>query len=349
MQDIPQRNNFDLLRLVLALTVCLAHLGEVTGVQAFGILARYFYSGPAVDCFFVVSGFLIFRSFHRSSSIHSYLDKRIRRIYPAYLAVILISALLLPLLAAHPVVSYLSFDWLKYLGANLIFLNFLEPNLPGVFINNPLQPVNGSLWTIKIEVLFYLSVPLIALLYRRRSKIRLFVLLYILSVTYSTILLALWQKTHNPNLLLIEKQLPGQLAFFLSGGLLYFYYPVFSRFTYRILLLGVIGMGIHLKFVIYPLYPISLAVLVVFFTLKMPFLGNWGRFGDISYGVYIYHFPLVQTLTVLGFFTLPPKLSFGLLLILLFFISYSSYHLVEKPFLKKSSHYRLSENELSTG
>ncbi len=94
--DIPSKNNFDLLRLALALNVFLCHLGEVSWVKTFFPLNRIFNSTLAVDCFFVVSGFLIFRSFHRSSSTLSYLDKRVRRIYPAYVAAVLIGAFLLP-------------------------------------------------------------------------------------------------------------------------------------------------------------------------------------------------------------------------------------------------------------
>ncbi len=57
MADIPHKNNFDLLRLVLAFGVCLAHLANVSGVDVFSPLEHYFNSGLAVDCFFVVSGF----------------------------------------------------------------------------------------------------------------------------------------------------------------------------------------------------------------------------------------------------------------------------------------------------
>ena len=62
--QIP-KNNFDLLRLLLALNVCLCHLGEVNWVKTYFPLSRIFNSTLAVDCFCVISGFHIFRSFER--------------------------------------------------------------------------------------------------------------------------------------------------------------------------------------------------------------------------------------------------------------------------------------------
>ena len=181
MADIPHKNNFDLLRLVLAFSVCLAHLSEVSGVSEFRPLKQFFYSGVAVDCFFVVSGFLIFRSYNRSSNLLSYLNKRVRRIYPAYLTVVLLAAFLIPFLTATTDLLF-SGLWFRYLVSNLVFLNFLQPDLPGIFTANSLQVINAPLWTIKIEIMFYCSVPLIFLLFKNRKKWIVLSILYIASV-----------------------------------------------------------------------------------------------------------------------------------------------------------------------
>ena len=89
------RNNFDLLRLLFAGTVCLVHSYELSGFQQIGWITSVLSSAVAVKAFFVVSGFLIFMSFERSSSLASYARKRIRRIYPAYFTVVMLCAVFL--------------------------------------------------------------------------------------------------------------------------------------------------------------------------------------------------------------------------------------------------------------
>ncbi len=341
--EIPDRNNFDCIRLLLAFSVCFAHLGEVSGVSAFYPLANYFYSGIAVDCFFVLSGFLIFRSFQRSSSIRSYLNKRIRRIYPAYLTVILAGAFLLPLLFSGDAGTILlSNEWWRYLFSNLAFLNFLQPELTGVFSNNPLQVINAPLWTIKVEVMFYLSVPLIFLLLKNRKRWLVLACLYIASISYSFYFLTMYQSTHLHIYLKLEKQLPGQLSFFLSGGALYFYYTFFKKHWKVTVGCAVLLLIISSQYssAAQLFYPISLAVIVIFAALLFPYLGNWGRFGDMSYGVYIYHFPMIQIFTAFSLFTIHPWLGFIVLIAAILFTAFLSYRYIERPFLKRSSHYR---------
>ena len=341
MTDIPHKNNFDLLRLYLAFSVCFAHLGEASGVAAFIPLTRFFYSGIAVDCFFVLSGFLIFRSFDRSSTTRSYLNKRVRRIYPAYFSVVVLAAVLLPFLSVQPTTDLLfSTEWLRYLFSNLAFLNFLQPDLPGIFTANSLQVINAPLWTIKIEVMFYLSVPLIFLLCKKNKQWLVLCCLYAASLAYSLFFLHLHAAKGLEIYLRLEKQLPGQLTFFLSGGGLYLYFSLFKKYWKYCLFLAALTILFQENVLLQMLYPFALGITVISFSLCLPYLGNWGKFGDMSYGVYIYHFPLIQIFTTFSLFDSHVWIRFtGLVLIILATASFS-YHYIERPFLKRSSHYR---------
>ncbi len=349
MADIPHKNNFDLLRLFLAFSVCFAHLAEVSGISAFTPLTKYFYSGLAVDCFFVLSGFLIFRSFQRSSSPLSYLNKRVRRIYPAYFTVVLLAAALLPFLFVEiPGDLLFSGDWFRYLFSNLSFLNFLQPDLPGIFIGNPLQVINAPLWTIKIELMFYLSVPLIFMLFKIKKQWLVLCVLYLASLIWSATFLYLHFTNPLEIYLKLEKQLPGQLSFFLSGGGLYLYFALFKKYWKQALAFSCIIFLLQESLFFKGFYPLALGIAVISFALILPSLGNWGKFGDMSYGVYIYHFPILQIFTTYSLFDRDPWLAFAALVLTILTTSFLSYRYIERPFLQRSSHYRRAAEEKET-
>lgn len=105
-----------------------------------------------------------------------------------------------------------------YLAANLVFLNFLAPNLPGVFATNPVTEVNGALWTLKVEVMFYAAVPVIAWLCRRLGTALVLLGLYLASVAYYLILGQLAEAHGSQLYAQLQRQLPGQLSYFVAGG-----------------------------------------------------------------------------------------------------------------------------------
>ena len=77
-------NNFDFLRVVFALTVALSHLIELSDLEILQPYKIYFNTRLAIDGFFVVSGFLIAKSYENSTSIKDYIIRRAKRIIPAY-------------------------------------------------------------------------------------------------------------------------------------------------------------------------------------------------------------------------------------------------------------------------
>ena len=333
-------NNFDLLRLLLAIIVVIVHTAELSQIEVLHHFSRFFSSIIAVDSFFIVSGFLIFMSYENSSSLLGYTSKRVRRIFPAYSTVIILCAFLLFFLSTKSFADYFSLEFIRYIISNLLTLNFIQPTLAGVFETNPLQALNGALWTIKIEVAFYILVPLIALLFTKFNKIGTLLSIYILSIIYSMVLMGFFESTNLQIYLKLEKQIFGQLAFFVSGALLYYYYDFFMKNAFYIFIVASTILLIdHFIINIYFLYPLALAIVVIYFATQLKYLGDFGRFGDLSFGLYIWHFPIVQ---VFIHYHLFDNLALGLILLIfvLFSTALLSWHLIEKRFLYPSSHYK---------
>jgi peptidoglycan/LPS O-acetylase OafA/YrhL len=331
-------NNLDLLRLLFAGTVCLVHASSLSGFDELKIITSILSSKVAIKAFFIVSGFLIFMSFERSSSISSFAGKRLRRIYPAYFTIIIVSALCLFLLSSENPNGYFSLAWLKYIFSNLTFLNFLQPSLPGVFGSNNLMAVNGALWTLKIEVMFYISVPFFVFLFRKFSHFPVIIAIYCLSILYSDLLTTAAIQNNSNFYAQLSRQLPGQLSYFLSGALLYYFFHLFeSRVTFY-LLTAILILVINQFYPITLLEPLALSVVVIFFGLFL-YVGNFGKYGDFSYGVYIIHFPIIQVFLNYGWLHDKPWHFLITIVAITIAGAFVMWHLVEKRFLTRRSHY----------
>lgn len=338
--DSPRliRNNFDLLRLIFASIVLVVHAYELSGFPELKVFAGLLSSDVAVKSFFVVSGFLIFMSCERSSSLAGYAAKRARRIYPAYVAVVSLCAIGLVLASAKPITEYFSLAWVTYVVANLAFLNFVQPSLPGVFEANRLPFVNGALWTLKIEVMFYMSVPIFVWAFRRTGRLPLLLVGYCLSVAYAAWFARAAARTGSGLYLELGRQLPGQLSYFLAGGFFYYYLPVLERYTGWFLAGAVAALAANRLWPLPVLEPFALATVVVGCGV-FAYAGNAGKYGDFSYGVYILHFPVIQLLLQAGWFAGNP---YGLLVTTILITAAAAiamWHLVEKRWLLRSSHY----------
>ena len=339
---IDHRNNFDLLRLLLASAVFLYHIAVLSRHPDLGVLKDIFRVEPVLDAFFIISGFLVFMSFENSRTMFVYFEKRLRRIYPAYLAIVLLCAGLGYFLSSYPATEYyFSNKFLKYLFANTLFLNFIEPGLPGIFAANPLTAVNGSLWTIRNEVMCYLLVPLVAYLIKRFNRLAVFISIEHAAYRVNALLLRNGAAVTD-SLLAKLYYVPWHFLCFMSGAILYYYFDIFKS-KYFMLLMPALVIYIGGSFLnITILNPLSLATIVVSAASFLPYIGNFARFGDLSYGIYIIHFPIVQTLIAWHAFDHSP--AFGLLtaVFIVFLLAFFSWHMLEKPFLKRSSHYLLA-------
>lgn len=337
--ELPKRNNFDLLRFVFAFMVFAVHAYTLSGEVSLAWLAEMLSSELAVQCFFVVSGFLIFMSYERSTGLRQYFEKRLRRIYPAYLVVVLLCGLLGIFLTVWPIADYLRSDELqKYLVANFLFLNFLQPGLPGVFGANPISAVNGALWTLKIEVMFYGSVPVMVWFLNKAGKLKGLVILYVASLSYAAMMM-FFARSGGSLFIELQRQLPGQLMYFVVGAGLYFYYDQFKLWANKVLICAVLGLALDAWLGLAVFHAAAVGVIVIYCACVLPFLGDFGKYGDFSYGVYILHFPIIQSLVALGWFDNQPWLGFALAACVTLSLSFLLWHGVEKPFLKDGSYY----------
>jgi peptidoglycan/LPS O-acetylase OafA/YrhL len=345
---MTSRNNFDLLRFVFAFSVFLFHAHVLSGEAALAPLSRLFSADIAVKGFFVVSGYLVTMSYQGSRSVGDYAAKRARRLYPAYIAVILLAVPLGAWMSSLPPAEYFGRDVLRYVTWNAVFLNFVAPTLPGAFAGNPFVEVNGALWTLKIEVMFYAAVPIIVWLCMRTRPAIVLALLYLASALYADVL-GRWAEAHGSELYAqLARQVPGQLRYFMAGAAGWFFREWLASRWAEVGIAGAVTfiavrstgsttLDIWLE-------PAALGALVLWAAFGLRYLGNFGRRGDLSYGVYIIHFPVLQAMVAAGLFAARPWVAFGAATVLVLVLAALSWHLVEKPFLRRSSHYRLAED-----
>ena len=288
----PQPNNFDLLRLAAALLVLFSHAFVLTGHpedEPVAILLQHVTDGGglAVGAFFVLSGFLIANSAERHPWRH-YLRARALRIYPAFAALILAQTLLLgaavsSLGPAHYLATPSS--WTA-LARALVFSP--PPGLPGVFETNTLPGiVNGSLWTLRIEVLCYAATLAWALLGARRWMVALAVLAGFAALAAA----------HAAGAGLRIVSVLDCLLFFATGTALWSWRErIPLRWWGAAALLALFAAGSATPAAQY-LWHLALPYLVLRLGLSRPVLaGFMRRLGDISYGAYLYAFPVQQTL-----------------------------------------------------
>lgn len=329
-------NNFPLIRFCLAVIICLVHSAQLSGFSELGFIDRILSSGLRVKAFFIISGFLVFMSYERSSSLRSYVKKRIRRVYPTYFAVIMICAFGLFFISSKSASEYFSSVWLKYLVANLTFLNTFQRSLPGVFEGNHSVAVNGALWTMKIEVMFYIAVPMFVYMFKRLGRLQVIILAYLLSIAYALILNNVADRTGIHLYAELARQLPGQLAYFMSGAAIYYYLQFFERNIKALAVFSVAVLILDRVYNLPLLSPIALAILVLSCALFF-YMGNFTKYGDFSYGIYIVHFPIIQILLDSGWFDGRPFAFLAAVISLTAFGAMAIWNLVESRFIQRSA------------
>jgi peptidoglycan/LPS O-acetylase OafA/YrhL len=233
---------------------------------------QWFSPPAAVATFFTISGYLILGGLASRPGLKAYAQKRLLRIYPAYFIVVIAAGL-----AFAPT----SAEFFRYESWNLIFLNFVEPGFASLPNGGA---VNGSLWSIKVEVAFYVIAPLLAIGCRRFSPALLLGPLAICSAVFG-----IFSMSYSASLV---HQLPAQLCYFCMGGLLFHYGKQLSRFKYPMIAAGLATLPLGPFLDLFGVAAIVLAVMSIRWVPSMPI--------DLSYEIYLAHYPVIQALTVAG-------------------------------------------------
>lgn len=324
-RDIETDNCFDFLRFFLALSVFFSHYDVLHGSS----LLNYPIPSPrSVGAFFVISGLLIYRSYCRSNTLKRYFEKRARRIFPAYLLIVLLSSILFSVFSSLNVREYYtSPELFKYLLANLSTMNFLHPSLPGVLDG---EAVNPSLWTIKVELFLYLMVPVLSFFFLEKHRWFSLVIVALCSLT-AVCLSRAADVTGVASYDLVGKWI-SLAAYFMVGVSLFLYREEVGRMK-CFLLLPALVFSVMDGYVAEAFRPFAIGALVYFAAFTLPFLNKFGRIGDLSYGIYIFHAPIINLTICMGWGVNLGAFATTLLLVL--FVAFLSWHLLEKKILSR--------------
>jgi peptidoglycan/LPS O-acetylase OafA/YrhL len=290
-----RRNNFDTLRLLAALSVLFSHAflmadGSEANEPFVRLTGNQCVLGlVGVFVFFIISGFLVTASWCRNPAPAGFLLRRGLRIFPGLAVNALICALVIgPVVTNLPVASYLADPKLRTFLVHTLTLQTDSPPLPGVlFADNSVGLiVNGSLWTLRYEVMMYLMIVILGLL-------------RVLRLSTCVVLVAIGLAA-----VYFEKHLGpagdfGEMAwlvgFFASGMCLYFLRDrIVFDWRGALMALAALAFFVWIGRLIM-LFPLAGAYLAIWFALRYDRALDYARHaGDLSYGIYIWGWPVEE-------------------------------------------------------
>lgn len=298
--DRRNHNNFDLIRLWAAALVLFSHSYPLTGTpEFFSRIIRHMSGGSlAVAVFFAISGFLVTRSV-QVHPIGQYVMSRAMRIFPALVVVAMFQVFIIgPVFTSLSLSEYFAHSrtWSHLWNGSAFWLQY---DLPGVFPDNPRQTVNGSLWTLPLETFCYIVLPFLALAGLLRQSTA---WLVGIGVVGGYLVARFWFGLGDGNLgpLVVKAvRLHSILtngSYFAVGAMMWVYrdrLPLEWGYGLLAVVVAAIGYGTPVGALGFILAVSYGSMLLAFRTpiVKLP--------GDISYGLYLYAYPMQQTVIAL--------------------------------------------------
>lgn len=325
---IDRQNNFDFLRCFLATAVVFAHSFFVLGHRPTHI------GLVAVMGFFGISGFLVTQSWQRKRSVPDYFQRRVLRIYPGFAAACLFDHFIVAPIAVGPSAGYLErIDPVRVVSQVLLLRH---TSIRGVFSDLPVKSVNSSLWTVPYEFACYILLAILGAVGFTRRRAWLLALtvlvwgLYVALPVIATGPLLTRGEARRAELVL------RFVCCFLAGAVFHVYrerVPMTGALVSgAVLLLAVSTWNLALFRLVWPIaFPYVLFWIA--FEPRIP-LQRWGIFGDFSYGIYIYAFPVQQLLVMFYGPRFNPYTLFLAAMLITLPLAVCSWHLIERPFLR---------------
>jgi len=346
-------NNFNLVRFAAALLVLYTHSYALSigtdKAEPLRSLLGITWGTIAVDVFFITSGFLVTSSLVNRNNLLAFVWARFLRVYPALFVAVLFCVFLVgAYFTSFPVSEYLAHERVyKFLFNNATLVFGVEYFLPGVFVDVPYKYlVNGSLWTLPFELEMYGCLCVIgsALLFiqkRIKRDILGFAFLTLAVVSVAAYL------THRFYPYLSNGLFLRLFSMFFMGAAFYIWKDkiVLSTKAFFVILSALLLSILDWRFFMV-MYHISLAYLVLYIAyVPAGRIRQFNVIGDYSYGIYIYAFPVQQSVAALIKGVSVPVMM-GLSFIITLALAVLSWHLVEKRSLAMKGGYRIFEAKL---
>jgi peptidoglycan/LPS O-acetylase OafA/YrhL len=324
-----RHNNFDLLRLLAAWAVLVSHSFALVGEPEPLHQLDSTLGNVGVLIFFAVSGLLIRRSWEYDPSPRDFWIKRALRLLPALATVAVATAFVLgPLVTSRSPASYFSSleTWIYPIRIVLMFP--FGAGLPGVFEDNLYAgAVNGPLWSLPVEVFAYAVLAVLGM--TGLLRLRWLVLgIAVLGLAWAAVWVPATSDAVGSTYV---------LAAFALGTAAY-------SFRERVVLHWSVAAGLLVLCYLAGLGPVSLRVVVwtigavyisYWFAYALPPIGRVvTRVGDASYGMYIWAFPVQQTVVQVFGDDLPPSALIAISTPVVYGLAQLSWHLIEAPSLR---------------
>jgi peptidoglycan/LPS O-acetylase OafA/YrhL len=331
--SVRRHNHFNLIRLLAAAAVLVSHSFPLAGGEQADEPLRSVLGLTlgeiAVVTFFCISGFFISMSQDRARGPLDYAAARALRIFPGLALVVACSAFLIgPVFTELTTADYLADpQTYRYVLNNITLVN-MQFQLPGLFENNPFPGINGSLWTLFYEALFYVGVGIAGemALFEDNRRFSLFL------AAYLTIYIAVCWMQNQTGLLesfgRIDALLKWSLPFVVGMTFYRYRHHLHLRGFYLLLLLAMAAVSLNQRY-FYEAFVLMWAFLTFYIGFNArPSPIRLG--GDYSYGLYVWAFPIQEILA----HTLPgigPWRMTLMALPLTLLAAAASWHCLEKP------------------